>query len=348
MDHKHLNPSSPSSPSPSSPASPSPASPSPASPNSPAYYNPRRENLRRQAVRRVLLITLLLNFAVVALKLVVGFGTGSLSLLADALHSVTDSINNVLGLVTNQLAAPDPDREHPYGHQKFEAVGALGIAAFLGIACFEILKSAGERIFQAASPVTITAFELGLLVAVLGINIFVAYYERRVGLLNDSPILIADAHHTMSDVWITLAVMGGLLGIQLWDIQWLDVALAFPVAALVLSSAWTVLKQNLPWLVDEMAIAPEVIQATVMEVPGVLNCHSIASRGVPGRKVFMEMHLVVSAPDVETAHGITEAVEAHLVKVYGPVRASLHIEPPDYVSDQVTYTGEEIAMGGAL
>jgi cation diffusion facilitator family transporter len=304
----------------------------------------RFSSIRRKAVRRVLVLTLLLNITVVVLKLIVGFATGSLSLLADALHSVTDSINNILGLVTNQLAAPEPDREHPYGHQKFEAVGALGIAAFLGIACFEILKSAGERIFQASTPVSVTVFELAILVAVLGINIFVAFYERGVGLRMDSPILIADAHHTMSDVWITLTVMGGLLGIQLFDIQWLDIVLAFPVAALVLSSAWTVLKQNLPWLVDEMAIAPEAIQATVMEVPGVVNCHSIASRGVIGRKVFMEMHLIVSAHDVETAHGITEAVEAHLDKTYGPVRASIHIEPPEYVSNELTYHEEHPSL----
>jgi len=307
-------------------------------------HNIRFSSIRRRAVRRVLSWTLLLNITVVVLKLIVGFGTGSLSLMADALHSVTDSINNVLGLVTNQLAAPEPDREHPYGHQKFEAVGALGIAAFLGIACFEILKTAIDRIFQDVDPVTVTLFELGLLVAVLGINVFVAFYERRVGVRMDSPILIADAHHTMSDIWITLTVMGGLLGIQLFDVQWLDIALAFPVAVLVLSSAWTVLKQNLPWLVDEMAIAPEAIQATVMDVPGVLNCHSIASRGVIGRKVFMEMHLIVSAQDVETAHAITEAVEAHLAKTYGPVRASIHIEPPEYVSDELTYSEQHPQM----
>ena len=100
----------------------------------------------RAEVRRVLLITLVLNVLVVVLKALVGWWTGSLSLMADALHSITDSANNVLGLVTNQLASPEPDRDHPYGHQKFEAVGALGIAAFLGIACFEILKGAGERL----------------------------------------------------------------------------------------------------------------------------------------------------------------------------------------------------------
>ena len=101
----------------------------------------------RSQVRRVLGLTLLLNLFVMGLKISLGIATGSLSLQADALHSVTDSANNILGLITNRFSSPKPDREHPYGHQKFEAVGALGIAAFLGIACFEILQTAVEKIF---------------------------------------------------------------------------------------------------------------------------------------------------------------------------------------------------------
>ena len=96
----------------------------------------------RSAIRKVLLITLILNIVVMGLKAIVGFITGSLSIQADALHSVTDSANNVLGLIANRFSSPNPDRKYPYGHQKYEGVGALAISAFLGIACFEILKSA--------------------------------------------------------------------------------------------------------------------------------------------------------------------------------------------------------------
>jgi cation diffusion facilitator family transporter len=290
----------------------------------------------RSQVRKVLLITLALNLIVLLIKAGVGWWTGALSLLADALHSVTDSANNILGLVTSQLAHPQPDRDHPYGHQKFDAIGALGIAVFLGIACFEILKGAIERLVSGHQEVTISAPALGLLLVVLGVNIFVAFYERRVGRRIGSQILIADAYHTMSDIWVTMLVMAGLIGIWL-GYQWLDVVLAFPVALLVFRSGWLVLKTNLPWLVDEMAIAPESIHMLVMRVPGVINCHSIASRGMLGRQVFIEMHLVVNAIDVETAHQITEAVEALLEAHYSPVRVSIHVEPPDYQSEQISY-----------
>jgi cation diffusion facilitator family transporter len=294
----------------------------------------------RTEVRKVLIITLLLNVFVMGLKVLVGHWTGSLSLLADALHSVTDSANNVLGLVAIKFSSPLPDREHPYGHNKFEALGALGIAAFLGIACFEIVQGAVERILKGGEPVKVSPPELWLLLIVLGINIFVAFYERNVGRRVGSSILIADATHTMSDIWVTISVIGGLIGVWL-GYQWLDVALAFPVALLVFWSGWSVLTENLPWLVDQMAIAPEIIHTIAVSVPGVINCHDIASRGVIGRQVFIEMHLIVDAPDVETAHNITEEVEKQLEQRFHPVRILIHVEPPAYQSEHITFEAEQ-------
>jgi cation diffusion facilitator family transporter len=301
----------------------------------------------RSQVRKVLLITLFLNLFVMGLKAVVGLRVNSLSLQADALHSVTDSANNILGLIASRLSSPHPDRDHPYGHQKYEAIGALGIAAFLGIACFEIVQGAIERIWHGGSPVRIAGTELLVLLLVLGVNIFVAFYERRVGNRVGSPILIADAYHTMSDIWVTIAVLAGLFGIwqgnafNLPQLQWLDVILSLPVALLVFYSGWTVLRANVPWLVDQMAIAPEVIHQIAMEVPGVVNCHDIASRGLLGRQIFIEMHLIVEATDVESAHKITEEVEIRLAERFSPVRTIIHVEPPDYQRERITFDPED-------
>lgn len=300
----------------------------------------------RPQVRRVLLLTLILNLLVMGLKFIVGFLTGSLSIQADALHSFTDSANNVLGLVSNQFASPQPDREHPYGHQKFEALGALGIAVFLGITCLEIIQRTIERLFQGTNAINLTHWELWILILVLGINIFVAFYERHIGRKLNSSILIADSYHTMGDIWITLVVIIGLLGMWLgesWEIpqlQWLDVILALPVAILVLKSGWEVVRENLPWLVDEIAIPPEVINRIALQIPGVINCHDIASRGVVGQQVFIELHMIVATDDVEIAHDITEAVEQKLEEYFSPVRVLIHIEPPDYQSPKISFSDD--------
>ncbi len=298
---------------------------------------------RQKVVQRVLIVTLVLNLFVVVLKAIVGFWTGSLSLQADALHSVTDGANNILGLVTNKLASPHADREHPYGHHKFEAIGALGIAGFLSVACFEIFRNAVDRIFGSAAPVKIEGVELAILLLVLAVNIFVTVYEQRAGKRVQSAILLADAKHTLSDIWITITVLLGLVGIWLGarfnfpQVQSLDLILTFPVMLLVIRSAWQVIRENLPWLVDEMAVAPEAIHEIVMNVEGVRNCHDVASRGLLGRQVFIEMHLIVDAKDVRTAHLITEEVEAKLEEKFAPARILIHIEPPDYESEHISY-----------
>ncbi len=302
-----------------------------------AAHNHSMPRDNRSQVQKVLIQTLFLNLFVLGIKLVVGLSTGSLSLIADALHSLTDSANNVLGLWANRAASPQPDREHPYGHQKFEAIGAMGIAGFLSIACFEILRGAVDRIIHPAVATKITGTEFWFLMLVLAVNIFVATYERREGKRLNSSLLIADAYHTLSDIWVTIAVLIGLGGVWLLNWQWLDIALAFPVAALVMSSGWTVLRENLPWLVDESAIAPEHIADIARSVPGVLNVHDIASRGVIGRQCFIEMHLIVEPSEVAAAHAITEAIEDKLEQRFSPVRIMIHVEPPSYRSEQLSY-----------
>jgi divalent metal cation (Fe/Co/Zn/Cd) transporter len=86
-----------------------------------------------------------------------------------------------------------------------------------------------------------------------------------------------------------------------------------------------------------MAIAPEAIHKIVMEVPGVINCHDIASRGLLGRQIFVEMHLIVNTSDIKTAHDITEEIEKKLDERFHPIRVLIHIEPPQYQSEKISY-----------
>ena len=92
-----------------------------------AGQNSERED-RRSEVQRVLLVALGVNVGMSLLKLVIGLLSGSLALLADAMHSATDGLSSLLGLITNGLSDPKPDRDHPYGHDKYEAIGALAVA----------------------------------------------------------------------------------------------------------------------------------------------------------------------------------------------------------------------------
>ena len=187
--------------------------------------------------------------------------------------------------------------------------------------------------------IRVTSQELLLLLLVLGLNLLLAGYEHSEGRRLDSTLLKADAQHAASDVWTTVVVLVGMAGALWLKVSWLDVALAIPMALLLIRVCWQVLRRTLPWLVDHIAIAPEAIHAQAMGVPGVINCHDIASRGVLGQQVFIDMHMVVEADDLTTAHSITELVEDRLERNFGPVRCTIHLEPKEYVEEGITYTG---------
>src|SRR6266700_4923410 len=163
------------------------------------------------AVRRVLIGLLGANLAVVAAKAVVGTASGSLAVWGDALHSSVDSLYNVLGLIVIRVAARAPDEDHPYGHGKFETLGALGIVVFLSVTCFELVRSAIGHLLSGGHAIQVSDLGLALLVATLLTNIFVAWYENARGHELSSELLIADAAHTRADVFITIGVVIGVL-----------------------------------------------------------------------------------------------------------------------------------------
>lgn len=287
-----------------------------------------QQSKRQSSIQKVLYITLGLNLLVLETKFSLGLATGSLSLLADALHSLSDSASNILGLIAMRLANPKPDWDHPYGHSKFESLGALGIAGFLIVAGIEILDSAVKRLFFAGDSESIEVSNLSLvmMITVLMINIGVAVYEAERGKALNSKLLQADARHTFSDVWVTVILLVGMWGIRL-GFGWLDIILAFLVAGLVFWSAWEVIRENVPFLSDRVAIPAREIMKTVTDVYGVLNCHSITSRGVLGQAIFIEMHLVVAPREISEAYKIVEAVEQKLQEKYGSVHATIQLEP---------------------
>src|SRR5213082_4222905 len=151
-------------------------------------------------VRRVFIGLLVANLAVVGVKLAVGLSSGSLAVLGGAVDSCVDALNNVLALIVVRVAAKEPDEDHPYGHGKFETLGALAIVGFLSITCFELIRGAVNELLQGAHPVGVTDLQLAVLVLTLGVNVVIAWYENRRGRELKSELLVADAAHTRADV----------------------------------------------------------------------------------------------------------------------------------------------------
>src|SRR5437867_8305900 len=132
-------------------------------------------------VRRVFLGLLAANLVVVGAKLAVGFASGSLAILGSAVDSSVDALNNVLALFVVRVAAKAPDEDHPYGHGKFETLGALGIVGFLSITCFELVRRAVNDLTSGTRRITVSDGQLAVLVLALAVNVLIAWYEKRRG-----------------------------------------------------------------------------------------------------------------------------------------------------------------------
>lgn len=281
------------------------------------------------AVRRVLIGLLLANVAVVAAKLGVGLVSGSLAVLGDALHSSVDSIYNVLGLVVIRVAAQAPDEDHPYGHGKFETLGALAVIVFLSITCFELARSAVQKLLGGGHAIVMTDLSLGVLVATLGVNVLVAWYENRRGNELGSELLIADAAHTRTDVFITIGVLIGVLFARQGYV-WVDPVVAIGVALLIVRVAYQIFARTVPVLVDERAIPARAIRQAAQAVQGVRAAYAIRSRGgarSPGPRYAEVTIAVDGGASVEAAHAIADEVEERLKRDLELTEVTVHVEP---------------------
>lgn len=265
----------------------------------------------RKQIRQVLLITLILNVAVAVGKIVLGVVTGALAIAADGVHSLTDSAGNITGLVANHYADQPPDDEHPYGHRRFETLAALSIGGLLLLTAWEMIQSALERLSSEGIPY-LPPLAFAVMIVTLVINIFVSRYQIRQGERLKSEILLADAKHTSSDIYVTVAVLisMGLVSVTGWG--WIDALAALIVVVLIGRAALQIVSQTGGVLVDRAPYPPEQLRDLVLSVPSVQQIDRIRSRGTAdAAHIDVDVRVSPAMTADHTAH-ITQAISNKL------------------------------------
>lgn len=280
----------------------------------------------RAGVRRVLWITLGLNVAVSASKILVGYLSGSLAMIADGYHSLLDGSNNVIGLVVTGLAYAPPDRGHPYGHRKFETSASLLIGLGMLVLAYRVLESALTGFAEANLP-EIGALNWVVMGATLAANVFVAWYETSEGRRLHSEYLVADATHTRSDVYVTLGVVASFAGARA-GLTWVDPVVALAIGGFIGVLAARIMIGAFHVLTDRAALPPEALAAVVSGVPGVVECGEIRTRGGEST-VYVD--LVVRADgqlSLFDAHDLADRIEEALERAFPQiVDVVVHVEP---------------------
>ena len=289
----------------------------------------RESSGRGKQIRHILSVVLALNLTVAGAKLGYGFFSGSVAMSADGFHSLLDGFANVVGIIGIVVAARPPDREHHFGHERYETLASMAIGALMAVGVLEIVQSAIGR-WQAGETPQVTRLSFAVMLSTMAINAGVTIWERRAAHRLRSDLLEADARHTGSDVLVSAAVILGLLG-ERSGIQGADAAVSLDVAGMVAWAAWGILREASLVLTDAATdVEARALLAAILAAPGAITAHNLRVRSSGGRN-WVEVHVTVDPElTVKQAHEVATEVESAIRNEVGPeTQAIVHVEPAE-------------------
>ena len=289
--------------------------------------NQKIESANRQ-IKSVINLSIAGNITLAAVKMVVGFLAGSIALIADGVHSLSDMVTDVAVLLGVYFGSKQPDREHPYGHGRIETFAAVLIGIALALVGAAMIYRASIDI--AAGKYVKPGF-IVLIVAVVSIVVKELLYRisRNVAVRLHSSALYANAWHHRSDALSSIAVVIGFVSLQL-GFRYGDQMAAVAVGLMIILVAIRILGDCLHEL-TESAVDEDTIERIKHIISGnsqIRQWHKLRTRTV-GREVFLDLHILVDpALNVTTAHEIAENLENALhEQISRPVNITVHIEP---------------------
>jgi len=275
----------------------------------------------------VLLTALAINGLLAAIKFGVGWKLGSLSVLSDAVHSLLDGGASVIALIGITAAARPPDANHPYGHRKFEILTTIIVAGLLFLSAWEILGAAVNRLIRQAPAPEFSTLGIALLGLGVVANLILSRWERKAGLEVSSPLLLADAAHTRTDVFSSLLAIAALAGSQL-GLPWLDPLFAIGIVILLARAIYEILIEGVKVVSDATRLDPDQIRDVAEAVAGVRGAHAIRSHGMTN-DIHIDLHIQVeeqltTRQVYEIENQVTEALRARFP---GVTHVALRHEP---------------------
>jgi cation diffusion facilitator family transporter len=279
---------------------------------------------------RAATLSIVSNSLLTALKLAAGFMTGSVSVLAEGIHSGNDLLASLLAWFAIRKANEPEDEEHHYGHGKYESLSAALEAGLIVVAALGVMCVASRRILQ-GNPGDL---QHGPALVAMGFsavtNVLVSTYLFKVARRHDSVALAADAWHLRADVWTSVGVFLSLGLILLTDWHFLDPLAAVLVGFLILFQGGRIGREALHQLLDR-SLPPdemEFIRVLLAEHDEMfMEYHKLRARKA-GRERQIDLHLVTCPRvTVEAAHGVTEHLEEAVRGHWPATRMIIHIEP---------------------
>jgi cation diffusion facilitator family transporter len=269
------------------------------------------------------------------IKVVVGFSTGSLGILAEAAHSSLDLAAAVMTLWAVRASGRAADKDHHYGHGKVENLSALFETTLLLATCVWIVSSAVQRLRGGNVEIEVSLWSFAVMLTSILVDVSRSRMLYRAAKKFNSQALEADALHFSTDIWSSAVVVLGLVCVKIGELNpslhFLDYADPVAAISVALIVVWISVKLGRRTIDGLLDAAPpgmkQEIARTVGALPGVENCHHVRLR-VSGAEVFVDLHVLMDGSlTLREAHDLTEEIERAIQKMHPNADVTVHPEP---------------------
>ena len=275
-------------------------------------------------------LSIVSNTLLVILKLAVGLYVGALSLISEAIHSGVDLIAAFIAFWAVRKSVAPPDSEHDYGHGKFENLSsAVEALLIVGTALIIIY----EAVHKFNTPLDPEFLQYGIYIMIISIivNFFVSRRLIAVAKKTDSQALEADGLHLQSDVWTSVGVMLGLVGMKVFGFLWLDPVIAIVVALIIFRAGYKMVMESARELTDSSLSLEEekIIGEIIMEHKDLIGYHHLRTRK-SGSEKLLDVHVTFEKDmPLYKVHETCDDIEYKIRQKMGKFDVTIHPEPVD-------------------
>ena len=284
--------------------------------------------------QRTARLSVISNTVLVVLKLVVGFYTGAVSIISEAVHSAVDLLAAVIAFYAVREADKPPDEDHEYGHGKVENLSGAIEAILIVLAAMWIVFEAKDKLQTAYVP-EFLEYGIAIMLISIVVNYWVSSRLYKVAIQTGSQALEADALHLKADIWASVGVLIGLVVMKITGLAWMDSAIAIMVAGVVFKAGYGMTKKSLYELTDiSLPLEEEqMIIEAIKSDTDVISYHQLRTRRSGSRRLI-DMHLILYKDmHLNLAHAVCDQIEAAIKAKLECCDVVIHLEPGDQQKD---------------
>ena len=271
------------------------------------------------------------NAVIIVLKLIAGIVSGSISIISEAIHSLSDFLASVLTFFAVMRSSEPADKNHPYGHGRYEDMSGFIEGGLIVFAAVFIIYEAGKKLFFGFSMEAENILGISVMAFAVVANFLVSKYLFFVAKKSGSVSLYADGEHLRTDIWSSLGVLAGLVLIKLTGITILDPVIAIIVALFILHTGVKISKTTLNNLLDGSLPAEDLTEIENViksfEKEGVIGFKNLKSRRVGPSKEIEFTLLFPEDMTIACCHGFCDDIEEKIAEKLGACSISIHAEP---------------------